>query len=112
MTSFLHFPTSSTGTQVPGGAFGTAGDAGREKLVAPRGGESPPVPTFFQISARTTGGTVAKANRAMGNRTGGSFLPSAGKSRAVCQRAGRTGPTRFRRGAGTSVGPDTFPTMA
>ena len=112
MTSFLHFPTSSTGTQVPGGAYGTAGDAGWLKLVAPRGSESSPVPTLFQkISARTTGGTAAKANRAMKNRTGGSFLPS-GKSRTVCHRADRTGPTLYSRGAGTSVGPDTFPLMS
>ena len=107
MTSFLHFQTSPTGTQVPGGAFGTAGDAGREKLVAPRGGESPPVPTFFQLSARTTGGTAARKNLVKWERTGGSFSRS-GDPGAVCQRAGRTGPTRFRRGAGTSVGPDTF----
>jgi hypothetical protein len=110
MTSFLHFQTSPTGTQVPGGAFGTAGDAGRLKLVAPRGSESSPVPTLFQISARTTGGTAAKANQVTGNRTGGSF-PRTGKSRTVCHRAGRTGPTLYGRGAGTSVGPDTLPLM-
>ena len=108
MTSFLHFQTSSTGTQVPGGAFGTAGDAGRMKLVAPRGSESSPVPTLFQkISARTTGGTAAKANQMAWNRTGGSF-PRAGQSRTVCHRAGRTGPTLHGRGAAPSAGPDTF----
>jgi hypothetical protein len=112
MTSFLHFQTSSTGTQVPGGAFGTAGDAGRLKLVAPRGSESSPVPTSFlcQISARTTGGTAVKTNQLKWNRTGGSF-PCAGKSRTVCHRAGRTGPTLHGRGAAKSAGPDTFPLM-
>jgi hypothetical protein len=110
MTSFLHFQTSSTGTQVPGGAYGTAGDAGRKKLVAPRGSESSPVPTYFQLSARMMGGTAATTKQGMRNGTGGSF-PRAGKSRTVCQWAGRTGPTRNGRGAGTSVGPDTFPLM-
>jgi hypothetical protein len=107
MTSFLHFQTSPTGTRVPGGACGTDGDAGRLKLVAPRGSESSPVPTLFQISARTTGGTVARTKPVTWNRAGGPF-PHAGESRAVCQRAGRTGPTLEGRGVLTSVGPDSF----
>jgi len=73
MTSFLHFQTSPTGARVPGGACGTDGDAGRLKLVAPRGSESAPVPIHFQSSARWTGGTVAKVVPSMAEQGRGTL---------------------------------------
>jgi hypothetical protein len=107
MTSFLHFQNAPTGTQVPGGACGTAGVAGRLKLVAPRGSESTPVPTLFPDFGPFDGGN-GRADQASDAGQGRGAFATLGKSRAVCRRAGRTGPTPEGRGVLSGAGPDTF----
>jgi hypothetical protein len=100
MTSFLHLQTSSTGSQVPGGAFGTAGEQGMGKLVAPLRGASPAVPTSFQITpARLSGGTVAQGERHATNGAGG-LASWRSKPATVCQASGAMGSTPARRGTG------------
>lgn len=95
MTSF-HQTNQLTGTQAPGGSFGTVEEIARLKLVAADRIEDAPMPTSFRKPNRLMGGTGAKRRNAKFQR------------RAVCQTLGDSGTTSSGRGAGSDVSPAAF----
>lgn len=105
MTSFLHFQVSLTGLQAPGGTCRMAGEQEAQKLVAPRGSESSPVPTNFHKSVRLSGGTVAsKGRETIANIAGGHASRGYGLG-SVWQVTGRRGMTPAHRGMGYASAP-------
>ena len=106
MTSFLHFQVSLTELQVPGGACRLAGETEAEKLVAPSGSKSSPVPTHFQKSVRLSGGTVAnKGRETFANIAGGHASRGYSLGSVWQVVTGRRGMTPARRGMGYASAP-------
>jgi hypothetical protein len=107
MTSFLPIAINLPGTDVPGGALRSDRfHAGANLVLAPLGGESPPVPTIFQMPA-LMGGTVARREDHEASRGRGASLAD-GRSRHRLSGPVERNRHIYGRGACQCAGSDDF----